>query len=149
MHAKAVDALLVRLLITLTGATLGAVAGASVVFLLRTWRIWSVSPTMSTLSSIGGACVFGALWSLLMRAGLSDQAIVLSRARRRALIVAMALFIATAGGLLVVTTISALTALHKVTFPPHARSHVHVPRGRGGNDRRSGADHDSTDDPLV
>ncbi len=117
MHVKAGNALLVRLLMTLTGATLGAMAGASMVSLLRTWHIWSVSPTTSTLSSIGGACGFGALWWLLMRAGPSDQAILLSRARRHALIVAMALFMVTAGGLLVVITISALTALRQVTFP--------------------------------
>lgn len=36
-----------------------------------------------------------------------------------------------------------------VKIPPHARSHVHYPRGRRGDDRRSGAAYDSTDVPMV
>lgn len=120
MRVKAADKVLVQGLFTLTGAALGAIAVAALVVVLRGWHIWHVPPITATLSSLGGAGIFGAFWLLLWRLGPSNEPTVLSPARRRALLLAMALFIVTAGCLVVSFTTAGDCSL---TMGPRLISH--------------------------
>ena len=113
------DAFLVRSGFVLAGAAIGAIGSQSVIVLLHTWRLLRISPAASALASIGGACVFGALWFSLARVGLGEHAIMLTPARRRILIVALPSFLITTGfGLAIVNLISVSPALlRKMTLP--------------------------------
>jgi len=119
VRVEAVDAILLRVLFIVTGVVLGAVTATSLVLTLRSWHILNVPPTVAALSSVGGACVFGAVWFLVERAGVRHAAMVSSAPRRIALILAMALFVLVVGCIVVITTSVgvATTVLRKMTFP--------------------------------
>ena len=90
MRVETVDTILARVLFIVTGVALGAVTAASLVLTLRSWHILNVPPTVAAISSVGGACVFGAVWFLVEREGVRNAAMAFSPSRRWALILAMA-----------------------------------------------------------
>jgi hypothetical protein len=98
-----------RLLLIVTGSGLGAMGGASLVVLLGS--LWSVPPIAAAASSIGGACLFGILWSSLDRFGVSSLESELTRPRRWALSGALPVFIVTMGWIVAMTTFSGLSAI--------------------------------------
>jgi hypothetical protein len=65
------DAQRLRLLFVVTGSGLGAAGGASLVVLLGS--LWSVPSAVALVASIGGACLFGILWSSPDRFGVSSS----------------------------------------------------------------------------
>jgi len=91
---------------------------AALVLTLRGWHIWHVSPTVAVLSSIVGACVFGVVWFLMEQAVVSSAAMVLSPARRWALLVAVALFVLLVGCIVAMTTSARVSTarLRTMTF---------------------------------
>jgi len=102
------DAQRLRLLFIVTGSGLGAVGGASLVVLLGS--LWSVPPAVAPVASIGGACLFGILWSSLDRFGVSGGMFELSPSRRWALGSALLVFIVTMGSIVAMTTFSGVSA---------------------------------------
>jgi hypothetical protein len=110
------DAQRLRLLFIVTGSGLGAVGGASLVVLLGS--LWSVPPAVAPVASIGGACLFGILWSSLDRFGVSDGRFELSPSRRWALSSALLVFVVAMGWIVAMTTFSGVSAsvLRRMTF---------------------------------
>jgi hypothetical protein len=102
------DAQRLRLLFVVTGSGLGAAGGASLVVLLGS--LWSVPPAVALVASIGGACLFGILWSSLDRFGVSSRGSELTRSRRWALSSALPVFIVTMGSIVAMTAFSGLSA---------------------------------------
>jgi len=112
MHTSAVDALLSRVLFVVVGTTMGLMGAQSLIFLLRSWHLWDAPPITAALSSLGGAWVFGRLWLFV------GGVVVLSPARRRALVIAMMLFMLTTGCILAVVSFMGVPSdlLHQITF---------------------------------
>ncbi len=110
------DAQRLRLLFIVTGSGLGAIGGTSLILLLGS--LWSIPPIVAAVTSIGGACLFGILWSSLDRFGVSGRAVELSRSRRWALSSALLVFIVTMGWIVAMTTFSGLSAFvfRRMTF---------------------------------
>jgi hypothetical protein len=96
-----------RLLFVVTGSGLGAAGGASLVVLLGS--LWSVPPAVALVAPIGGACLFGILWSSLDRFGVSRRGSELTRSRRWALSIALPVFIVTMGWIVAMTAFSDLS----------------------------------------
>ena len=102
------DAPRLRLLFNVTGSGLGAMGGASLVVLLGS--LWSVPPIAASAASVGGACLFGILWSSLDRFGVSSLESELTQSRRWALSSALPVFIVTMGWIVAMTAFSGLSA---------------------------------------
>jgi hypothetical protein len=103
------DAQRLRLLFVVTGSGLGAMGGASLVVLLGS--LWSVPSAVALVASIGGACLFGILWSSPDRFGVSSsRGSELTRSRRWALCSALPVFIVTMGWIVAMTTFSGISA---------------------------------------
>jgi hypothetical protein len=117
MH-RAVDALLLRVLFVVLGTAMGVMGAQSLIFLLRRWHIWDAPPIASALSSLGGACIFGALWLFVAGVRPGMEAVVLSPTRRRVLVIAILLFILTTGRILAVVSFMGVPSelLHQTTF---------------------------------
>jgi len=118
MLTSAVDALLLRILFVVLGTTTGVLGAQSLILLLRSWHIWDAPPITSALSSLGGACIFGALCLFVAGVGPAMEAVVLSPTRRRVLIIAIVLFIVTTGCILAVVSFMRVPPelLHQLTF---------------------------------
>ena len=101
------DAQRLRLLFIVTGSGLGAVGGAALVVLLSS--LWSMSPVVAAVASIGGACLFGVLWALLDRFGVSGRRWELTPSRRWALSGALPVFIVTMGSIVAMTAFAGLS----------------------------------------
>jgi len=118
VRVAALDAFLLPSAFISIGATVGVLGAQSLIILLRTWHIWYLSPAESNIASIGGACVFGALWFLLAEVG-PRQETELTPARRWILIGSLLLFVLIVGGLVAVISLTTVSPglLRMVTFP--------------------------------
>jgi hypothetical protein len=121
------DAQRLRLLFVVTGSGLGAAGGASLVVLLGS--LWSVPSAVALVASIGGACLFGILWSSLDRFGVSSRGSELTRSRRWALstisafLLRRSTLLGVVGFMVLVHGAGAVivTELARTTFPRTAR----------------------------
>jgi hypothetical protein len=117
-----------RLLFVVTGSGLGAMGGASLVVLLGS--LWSVPSAVALVASIGGASLFGILWSSPDRFGVSSsRGSELTRSRRRALstisafVLRRSTLLGAVGFMVLVHVAGAVivTELVRTTFPRTAR----------------------------
>lgn len=122
------DAQRLRLLFVVTGSGLGAMGGASLVVLLGS--LWSVPSAVALVASIGGACLFGILWSSPDRFGVSSsRGSELTRSRRWALstisafVLRRSTLLGVVGFMVLVHGAGAVivTELARTTFPRTAR----------------------------